>query len=295
MRLYFLTTGLLLCTLMLSACVEQKQAPIELNGDKFYGFDGATLSQPGMSIYVVKSGDSLSVLAKRYRTSVNNIALANQLNPPYLIKIGQKLQIPTKNSPLNKAQSLAKLDNNTYEAVPVAPISSSTVAPPKKVEKIIIIKKEQQVKAPAPKTNVSPSPVAIFPSTAVKSDTQFFWPLKGPLLLHFGPGKGGYFNDGINISAPENTPILAAADGQVVYAGNELRGYGNLLIIRHKNSWMTAYAHQKDMIVKKGDAVKRGQTIGHVGTTGNVTVPQLHFGIRNGKDALNPEEYLPRR
>ncbi|MFN7094494.1 MAG: peptidoglycan DD-metalloendopeptidase family protein [Burkholderiales bacterium] len=129
--------------------------------------------------------------------------------------------------------------------------------------------------------------------TGSKKTNQFIWPVKGKVIGMFGPRENGIRNDGINIASNEGTPIKAAANGTVVYAGNELRGYGNLLIIRHLDGFLTAYAHQQNLIVKKGDSVKQGQTIGFVGITGNVSSPQLHFGVRLGKKAINPIDCLP--
>ena len=98
----------------------------------------------------------------------------------------------------------------------------------------------------------------------------------------------GVYSDGINISAPEGKKVKASADGVVVYIGKNLKGYGNLVIIRHRGGWLTAYAHQKNILTTKGKIVKRGQTIGEVGSTGNVERPQLHFAIRKGSKARDP-------
>lgn len=122
---------------------------------------------------------------------------------------------------------------------------------------------------------------------------NFNWPLSGKLISKFGPKKGGLYNDGINIAAKEGTPIKAAENGDVVYSGNELRGYGNMLLIKHNNGYLTAYAHTDDFLVKKGDVIKKGQVIAHVGQTGHVSSPQLHFSIRQGRKAIDPEKYLP--
>lgn len=293
-------------TASLSGCGTQEKAPVELKGDKFYGFAAnAPLEKTSTTPYTVRPKESLSLIAKRYHVPMSSIASANNLKPPYILRSGQKLQIPAPPSTtVTKETALAKLDTNTYEAVPVEVVKKDAPPPPqpKQEQKIAIITKKEAapVTAPTPVSpapSVTPAPVAAAPAAtpaAVAGNSKYIWPLKGPLLLHFGPGKGGYFNDGINIGAAEGTPISAAASGKVVYAGNELRGYGNLLIIKHDNGWLSAYAHQKDMIVKKGDKVTQGQTIGHVGTTGNVSTPQLHFGIRDGKNALNPEDYLPK-
>jgi len=136
----------------------------------------------------------------------------------------------------------------------------------------------------------SPSPSSRNSSSSTKPD--FYWPVKGSVISKFGPKKGGLYNDGINISAKEGTPIKASDDGEVVYAGNELRGYGNMLLIKHNSGYLTAYAHADDFLVKKGDLIKKGQVIAHVGQTGHVTSPQLHFSIRQGRKAIDPEKYL---
>lgn len=121
-----------------------------------------------------------------------------------------------------------------------------------------------------------------------KQEAKFTKPVEGKLLRPFGAGKDGVFNDGINIKATEGAPIKAAADGEVVYAGTQLQGYGNLVIIRHKDGWITAYAHQKDLKVRKGDKISQGQVIGEVGDSGNVKEPQLHFGVRKGRNPVDP-------
>ncbi len=121
----------------------------------------------------------------------------------------------------------------------------------------------------------------------------FEWPVNGKVISRFGAKTGGLYNDGINISAAEGSPIKAADSGIVVYSGNELRGYGNLVLIKHSNGYITAYAHTKDISVKKGDLVKKGDVIAHVGSTGHVSTPQLHFSIRKGRKALDPQQYLP--
>jgi murein DD-endopeptidase MepM/ murein hydrolase activator NlpD len=121
----------------------------------------------------------------------------------------------------------------------------------------------------------------------------FLWPVQGKVLASYGPGPGGTHNDGINIAAPEGTPVLAADDGEVAYAGNELRGFGWLVLLKHpKSGYTTAYAHNAALLVKRGDRVRRGQPIARVGATGTVGEPQLHFEIRRGTRALDPMEYL---
>jgi murein DD-endopeptidase MepM/ murein hydrolase activator NlpD len=117
--------------------------------------------------------------------------------------------------------------------------------------------------------------------------------VRGTILVGFGPGANGTQNDGINIAAARGTPVAAANDGVVAYAGNELRGFGNLILVKHADGWTTAYAHCQTLLVKRGEHVKRGQTIARVGETGAVGAPQLHFEIRRGARALDPVDYLP--
>jgi len=117
-------------------------------------------------------------------------------------------------------------------------------------------------------------------------------PVRGRVIAAFGPKPNGFQNDGINLAVPEGTPVKAAEDGVVAYAGNELKGYGNLVLVRHSNGFVTAYAHASEILVKRGEAVKRGQVIAHSGQTGNVTSPQLHFEIRKGATPVDPAQYL---
>lgn len=121
----------------------------------------------------------------------------------------------------------------------------------------------------------------------------FAWPVSGKVISRFGPKKGGLYNDGINIKAKEGLKVKAAESGEIVYAGNELRGYGNMLLIKHDDRYLTAYAHLDNILVKKGDTIEKGQKIAEVGQTGHVSSPQLHFSIRHGRKAVNPERYLP--
>ena len=130
------------------------------------------------------------------------------------------------------------------------------------------------------------------PPPPPRSGRTFLWPVQGDLVGKYGPMAGGTQNDGINIRAAEGTPVLAADAGTVAYAGNELRGYGNLILIKHADGWMTAYAHNSKLLVTRGQKVQRGQVIARIGATGAVTEPQLHFEVRRGSRALDPMDYL---
>ncbi|MGB6173204.1 MAG: M23 family metallopeptidase, partial [Xanthobacteraceae bacterium] len=127
---------------------------------------------------------------------------------------------------------------------------------------------------------------------AASAMPSFRWPVRGRIIAAFGPKPNGLQNDGINLAVPEGTPVKAAEDGVVAYAGNELKGYGNLVLIRHADGFVTAYANASELMVKRGETVKRGQVIAKSGETGNVTSPQLHFEIRKGATPVDPSQYL---
>src|SRR5204863_68319 len=167
-----------------------------------------------------------------------------------------------------------------------------TVAPGDSVETIA-----RRYGVPAQSANVVAPPDALDKEAAKLADgngavPKFRWPANGRVIAGYGPTTNGQQNDGINISVPENTPVKAAEDGIVAYAGSELKGYGNLVLVRHPNGYVTAYAHAKELLVKRGDQVKRGQVIARSGQTGNVNTPQLHFEIRKGSSPLDPTRFL---
>lgn len=126
----------------------------------------------------------------------------------------------------------------------------------------------------------------------VSGGPVFAWPVNGPLVSDFGTTANGGKNDGINIAASMDTPIRASASGTVTYAGDELKNYGNLVLVKHAGGYTTAYAHADRLIVSRGDFVTRGQVIGYVGQTGDVSKPQLHFEIRSATTPVNPHAYL---
>ncbi|MBK8158064.1 MAG: peptidoglycan DD-metalloendopeptidase family protein [Rhodospirillaceae bacterium] len=145
-----------------------------------------------------------------------------------------------------------------------------------------------QATPPAAKPVAAPQVASVAPASAA----GFSWPVQGKVILKYGATSDGLRNDGINIAAPAGAPVMAAADGTVAYAGNQLRGFGNLVLIRHANGLITAYAHNESLLVQKGDKVTRGKVIARVGSTGNVAKPQLHFEIRKGEEPVDPMKYL---
>jgi len=129
-------------------------------------------------------------------------------------------------------------------------------------------------------------------SEATGALPTFRWPVRGKVITSYGAKTNGKSNDGINLAVPEGTPVKAAEDGVVAYAGNELKGYGNLVLVRHSNGYVTAYAHASELLVKRGDSIKRGQVIAKSGQTGEVGSPQLHFEIRKGSSPVDPLQFL---
>jgi murein DD-endopeptidase MepM/ murein hydrolase activator NlpD len=145
----------------------------------------------------------------------------------------------------------------------------------------------------APETITAPSATS---DSAGQPDqptaSTFRWPVKGRIISTFGEKPTGMRNEGINIAVPEGTSVRAAGSGIVAYAGNELKGYGNLILVRHDGGWVTAYAHNKELLVNRGDSVERGDVIATAGQTGSVTSPQVHFEVRKGATAVDPMKHL---
>jgi murein DD-endopeptidase MepM/ murein hydrolase activator NlpD len=172
---------------------------------------------------------------------------------------------------------------------------ASTVKPaPMPAPKAAPAPTEQQVAMVSPPTaQVATPDVSAAAKAADAATPSFRWPARGRVISGSGAMTNGQQNDGINLALPEGTPVHAAEDGVVAYAGSELKGYGNLVLVRHSNGFVTAYAHASEILVKRGDQVRRGQVIAKSGQTGNVTSPQLHFEIRKGSAPVDPTQYLP--
>lgn len=158
-------------------------------------------------------------------------------------------------------------------------------------EKVIEAKQPGSAEQPVAKTREAEDK-GIVGAKSGGATSNFTWPIHGKVVSRFGPKDGGLYNDGLNISAREGTPVRAASDGVVAYVGNELKGYGNLVIVKHESGWISAYAHLKDFNVARGQNIKTGQKLATVGSSGNVKSSQLYFSLRKGKEAVNPENYL---
>ena len=160
----------------------------------------------------------------------------------------------------------------------------------------------QSYSVPAPKPRPDYQSAPSYRSPAYAPDANdlgdapaFVWPVSGDVISGFGATGNGQRNDGINIATASGTPIHAAAAGTVTYSGNELKDYGNLVLIKHDGGYVTAYAHADKLIVNRGDYVAKGQVIGYAGSTGDVTQPQLHFEIRHDTQPVNPRPLLMAR
>jgi murein DD-endopeptidase MepM/ murein hydrolase activator NlpD len=213
--------------------------------------------------------------------------------------------------PVAKPEPVKQAKTEPAKPVKAEPVKQAKVEAPKpaKAEPVKVAKAEpakpQKVAAletkpvEAPKAAAAPAQVAAKPEPkdepkatgALPADPagEFRWPARGRVIAGFGANGG---NEGINIAVPEGTPVKAAESGTVTYAGNEVKGYGNLVLIKHDNGFVSAYAHNGELSVKRGEKVKRGQLIAKAGQTGNVTSPQLHFEIRKGQTPIDPTPHL---
>jgi murein DD-endopeptidase MepM/ murein hydrolase activator NlpD len=210
--------------------------------------------------------------------SVTALAKANQIDSSKKLSVGDRLTIPQGGHQVAAVQQSAAPKVAEPRTAPGEKIKVASAAP---VQTAHVAKEEPRTSETAVKTAE--------PSGAMPS---FRWPVRGRVIAGFGSKPNGAQNDGINLAVPEGTPIKAADDGVVAYAGNELKGYGNLVLIRHSNGFVSAYAHASELLVKRGDTIKRGQVIAHAGQTGNVTSPQLHFEIRKGSTPVDPTQFL---
>ncbi len=252
---------------------------------------------------VVKPGDTLYSLSRKYSVPVNDLAVMNNLSVPFSLSVGQKIRVPNlAQAPVAKievsekvaASSKAEQIKTTQKISEKSQNSSVKVVKVEKTEPVKTVEavKETKVVKTTTEQKISSDPTKKLPKITARSSSKFSWPVRGKILSGYGAKSNGLFNDGINISAKLGTAVKAAENGVVAYAGNEVKGMGNLIIIQHDAGWMTVYAHMDTMTVRRGAKVSVGQKIGAIGKTGKVDSPQLHFEIRKGTKAYNPTEYL---
>ncbi len=240
---------------------------------------------PGSStVHTVGRGETLIGIARRNGMSLSALARYNRISPFTKLSVGDRVNIPAERRqvashtpaprPAASEPKIARPNTPPVQSVASVPAESARVAHSQ----------------PAPQHSAQRDVTE--KAEPAGSLPQFRWPVKGRIIARFGREPNGMQNDGINLAVPEGTPVKAAEDGVVAYAGNELKGYGNLVLVRHANGYVSAYANASKLLVQRGENVKRGQVIAHAGQTGNVTSPQLHFEIRKGSTPVDPTRYL---
>lgn len=270
----------------------------------------------------VQPGDTIHAIAQRSGVTMRALVDANGLRPPYVLQAGRSLRLPGQ-APAPGATGRTGAEARTGRPADPGPRPEAAiialgeprgagdpgiVAPPPPAPPAAMDEGNLPGAAVpagttrgAAQTPPPPAPATIMAETARServaptpplAPNAFAWPLRGRIISGFGSKPGGLQNDGINIAAARGTAVRATADGTVVYAGNELKGFGNLLLLRHEDGWMSAYAHLDAILVEKGDRIRRGQTVARVGQTGNVASPQLHFELRRHGRIIDPMTVL---
>lgn len=234
---------------------------------------GQKLTIPAARYHIVQAGETGYSVSRAYGTDLTTLARLNNLEKPYAVQVGQRLRLPA--SPTLPNGSKATTNVASAPAAATRPASQQA---------------GQQAASPASTSTATVQKP--LPAPAAFSGT-FSWPLNGRILSRFGPKQGGLHNDGINIAATQGATVRAAAPGVIAYSGDGLKGFGWLILIKHSNGWVTAYAHNEAVLVKRGDTVRAGEPIARAGSTGSVDRPQLHFEIRNGRRAVDPLKHLP--
>lgn len=250
----------------------------------------AAVAAPASS-HFVNRGDTLASIARKNHISAAELARANGLAPSAKLKLGTKLTVPGAKT----AAVAAPLAPAPVAAAPVAAALQPVAAAPAPATKMAAVAQPaQSARLAQATTNIEEKP-AETPAKAAETTSSlptFRWPVRGKVITSYGAKTNGKSNDGINVAVPEGTPVKAAEDGVVAYSGNELKGYGNLVLVRHSNGYVTAYAHASELLVKRGDPIKRGQVIAKSGQSGEVASPQLHFEIRKGSSPVDPLQFL---
>ncbi len=283
--------------LLLSACTNNKYLAPVIN--KNISPENVKSISKTIKIY---TGDSLYSISKREGVSIRSIIEVNNLEPPFILYEGKELIIPLSKIHIvqtgNTLWDIAncykvsvieirglnnlKIKDKIYKGkklfIPINEKNRNLVC---KDTSKLIVKVDKRKKKILNKKNI------------VSNKTDYLWPVKGKILSKYGLLAKGLRNDGINISGNKGDPVFASKDGKVVYAGNEIQAFGNLILIKHYDNKTTAYAHLDKIKIKKGQTVKKGEVIAVLGNSGKVSKPQLHFELRDSNGPLNPLKYLP--
>ncbi len=304
---------------------------------------GQRLTIPATRVHTVAPGETVYAVSRRYGVDMSALVARNGIPPPYTIRVGQRLEIPGEiaqiarvNSPTAVRVQTAPppdwLENEPLDA-PSQPSTGPIATQPSAPQPVASPPAAAPPAVSPPPAAAAPTPSAptrqtvargapfrltedgfprpplrsgepprrsivladdnrVIPKPAPRASDMFLWPVEGRVISRFGPKAGGLHNDGINIAAPRGAPVRAAENGVVVYSGSDLRGFGRMVLIKHADGYITAYGHNSEILVQRGDQVRRGQAIGRVGSTGNVERPQVHFQIRKGRQAINPQTRL---
>jgi murein DD-endopeptidase MepM/ murein hydrolase activator NlpD len=251
---------------------------------------------------IIDQGDTLGGIANRYALTLDDIIRANMLGGGNLVQPNQRIMLPPPRSYTVKAGDTFDRVARMFDTTPAALASANNMYAPYTIREGQVLRIVQSRAAmqkgfiterPRPPVAITAEPLT--PNTKAKTKKHkaaYIMPVKGKIISGYGPKAGGLYNDGINIAAKAGTPVHAAAGGTVVYAGEGPEGFGQLVMVRHDNGYFTVYSHLSRISTTKGSSLGQGDTLGHVGATGKVKDPQLHFEIRNGTDAVNPQGLL---
>lgn len=241
---------------------------------------GQRLTIPGGRYHLVRAGETGIAIARAYGVDWSRIVTDNSLAEPYILRVGQRVLIPGGSSaerPVTAAERAAAFRLDIDDLV-----TGSEPA---------IASNQRPVRPTTTPAKPVPSVAQVAPPTSAPG--RFVWPVRGSVIGRFGPGRSGERNNGIKIAVPVGTPILAAADGVVAYAGSDVAAFGGLVILKHGSALTTVYGHASQLLVTRGQAVKKGQRIALSGATGFAERPMLHFEVRQGRAPVNPSGYLP--
>ena len=257
--------------------------------------NGALPQKPGITHHRVQRGESLAMIARKYGTTHSELARANAMTDPDRLQPGDVVEVPSGGMSVadarsNRSQiSVPRISKAKPKPVRVASNSPNVPLPKAKPARAPLPKKTAAAAKPKPKKVAS---IGKLPKPQAMTASKFRWPVKGRVISNYGAKSNGKHNDGINIAVPQGTSVKAAENGVVAYSGSELKGYGNLILVRHDNNWVSAYAHNSKLMVKRGDKVRRGQIIAKAGQSGSVGQPQLHFELRKGSRPVNPLRHM---
>ncbi len=242
--------------------------------------------------HTVKPGDSLYAIARANKISLAQLQEVNGITEPTKVRPGTVLKVPggvmaalpvLASSKVAGADSATETPRVIQSATKPVIINQAQPAAPQQVAAVDPVETITPEAKPEPKSKSADAGV---------TGQKFRWPVKGRVIASYGPRSDSTHNDGVNIAVPMGTEVLAAEQGVVAYAGSELKGYGNLILLRHESGWVTAYAHNEEILVKRGDKVKRGQSIAKAGKTGTVDQPQVHFELRQGQKPIDPTPHM---